>query len=304
MDKLATMQLFVRVADLGSFSRAAGVSGVSQSTVSKQLAQLESRLNVQLLRRTTRGLSLTEAGQDFYDSAMHLIEGIEEAETRVVRGQVDPSGLLRVALSPAFGRFYVMPHLAEFFRLYPDVSIDFDISHRHANLVGDGIDLAIRVGPLSDSSLVARRIGSARYATVATPSFLEQHGTPGHPRAIEGMPAAVFVFQGALRSWRFVENGSAFTVEPIPQVRSNDAEYLRAAVLSGLGIGQNPSWLYAADLASGRLREVLGGYAPPSFPISAVSPSGRRLPRKAQVFTDFLAEKFRLVRELSVAGHD
>src|SRR4051812_8216923 len=181
MDRLEAMQLFLRVADLGSFSKAAIVSGVSQSTASKQLAQMESRLGAQLLRRTTRGLSVTEAGQQYYQSITQLLASIDEAEAKGGRGQLQPSGVLRVALSAAFGRFYVVPYLPEFFALYPNVTVDLDISERHANLVEDGIDVAIRIGSLSDSSLVARRIGSVRFATVGTPAYFEKHGVPTHP---------------------------------------------------------------------------------------------------------------------------
>jgi DNA-binding transcriptional LysR family regulator len=301
MDRLDAMQLFVRVADSGSFSKAAIASGVSQSTVSKQVAAIESRLGVQLLRRTTRGLSVTEAGQQYYESILQLIEAVDDAEARVGHAQLAPTGVLRVAISAAFGRFYVLPHLPEFFERYPDVTIDFDISERHANLVEDGIDVAIRIGALSDSSLVAKRIGGVRYVTVGTPAHFERHGVPQHPRDIEKMPCVVFMFQGASRAWRFFENGAPVVVDGRPVVRTNDAEHIRGSVLAGIGLGHNPGWLYARDIAEGKLQQVLAGYSPPSFPISAVSPAGRRQTRKAQVFTEFLAEKFQSVPELSLS---
>jgi LysR family transcriptional regulator for bpeEF and oprC len=300
MDRLDAMQLFVRVADSGSFSKAAIASGVSQSTVSKQIAAIESRLGVQLLRRTTRGLSVTEAGQQYYESILQLIEAVDAAEARVGHAQLAPTGVLRVAISAAFGRFYVLPHLPEFFERYPDVTIDFDISERHANLVEDGIDVAIRIGTLSDSSLVAKRIGGVRYVTVGTPAYFTRHGVPRHPRDIEKMPCVVFMFQGAPRAWRFFENGAPLVVDGKPMVRTNDAEHIRGSVLAGIGMGHSPGWLYANDLAEGRLQQVLADYSPPPFPISAVSPAGRRQTRKVQVFTEFLAEKFRRVPELSL----
>jgi LysR family transcriptional regulator, regulator for bpeEF and oprC len=302
MDRLDAMQLFVRVADSGSFSKAAIASGVSQSTVSKQVAAIESRLGVQLLRRTTRGLSVTEAGQQYYESILQLIEAVDDAEARVGHAQLAPTGVLRVAISAAFGRFYVLPHLPEFFERYPDVTIDFDISERHANLVEDGIDVAIRIGALSDSSLVAKRIGGVRYVTVGTPAYFERHGVPQHPRDIEKMPCVVFMCQGASRAWRFFENGAPVVVDGRPVVRTNDAEHIRGSVLAGIGLGHNPGWLYARDIAEGKLQQVLAGYSPPSFPISAVSPAGRRQTRKAQVFTEFLAEKFQSVPELSLSA--
>jgi LysR family transcriptional regulator for bpeEF and oprC len=180
------------------------------------------------------------------------------------------------------------------------VTIDLDISERHANLVEDGIDVAIRIGALSDSSLVARRIGAARYVTVGTPAYFEKHGVPEHPRDIVSMPCVAFMPQGAMRSWRFVENASPLVVDGRPVLRTNDAEHIRGAVLAGLGMGHSPGWLYARDIAEGRLRQVLAAYAPPAFPISAVSPAGRRQTRKALVFTEFLADKFKSIAELSV----
>ncbi|WP_213948227.1 LysR family transcriptional regulator [Luteibacter sp. dw_328] len=301
MDRLDAMQLFVRVADSGSFSKAAISSGVSQSTVSKQIAAIESRLGVQLLRRTTRGLSVTEAGQQYYESILQLIEAVDAAEARVGHAQVAPTGVLRVAISAAFGRFFVLPYLPEFFALYPEMTIDFDISERHANLVEDGIDVAIRIGALSDSSLVARRIGGVRFATVGTPAYFERYGVPQHPRDIETMPCVVFMFQGASRAWRFAENGGPLVVDGKPVIRTNDAEHIRGSVLAGLGMGHNPGWLYARDIAEGRLQQVLAGYSPPAFPISAVSPAGRRQTRKAQVFTEFLAARFSSIPELSLS---
>jgi len=300
MDRLDAMQLFVRVADSGSFSKAAIASGVSQSTVSKQIAAIESRLGVQLLRRTTRGLSVTEAGRQYYESVLQIVEAVDTAEARVGHAQLAPTGVLRVAISAAFGRFFVLPYLPEFFALYPDVTIDLDISERHANLVEDGIDVAIRIGTLSDSSLIARRIGGVRYVTVGTPAYFARHGVPQHPQDVETMPCVVFMFQGASRSWRFYENDAPLVVDAKAVVRTNDAEHIRGSVLASIGMGHSPGWLYARDIAEGRLQQVLTAYSPPSFPISAVSPAGRRQTRKAQVFTEFLADKFKAIPELSL----
>jgi LysR family transcriptional regulator for bpeEF and oprC len=291
MDRLDAMQLFVRVADSGSFSKAAIASGVSQSTVSKQIAAIESRLGVQLLRRTTRGLSVTEAGRQYYESILQIVEAVDTAEARVGHAQLAPTGVLRVAISAAFGRFFVLPYLPEFFALYPEVTID---------LVEDGIDVAIRIGTLSDSSLIARRIGGVRYVTVGTPAYFARHGVPQHPQDVEAMPCVVFMFQGASRSWRFYENDAPLVVDAKAVVRTNDAEHIRGSVLASIGMGHSPGWLYARDIAEGRLQQVLTAYSPPSFPISAVSPAGRRQTRKAQVFTEFLADKFKAIPELSL----
>lgn len=290
MDRLDAMQLFVRVAESGSFSKAARAAGVGQPAVSKQIAALEEHLGAQLLRRTSRGLSMTEAGQDYYEAALRLLGDLEAAESRIGRGQVAPSGLLRVALSAGFGRMYVVPRLPEFFALYPDVSIDIDITERHVNLIEGGLDIAIRIGRLSDSTLVARRIGSVDIATVATPAYLEAHGTPRTPADLEQHACVALVFHGAPRPWEFKRAGSEILFTPQGPLRSNDAEHLRAAVLAGLGLGHNASWLYADELESGAVKRVLADYAPTHFPINAVWPGTRQPSGKVKAFTDFMAQ--------------
>lgn len=292
MDRIDAMRLFVRVAESGNFSKVARATGVSQPTVSKVVAGLETKLGAQLLRRTSRGLSLTDAGQDFYESAIAIVERVDELENRVGKGEASPCGLIRVALSPAFGRMEIVPHLPAFFERYPDVSVDFNVSQRYVNLVEEGMDLAIRVGPLSDSAMMARRIGSMTYLTVASPAYLARAGTPRTLEELKQHRCVAFMFRDAPRPWEFKD--AAGPVEFMPQgpVRSNDAEYLRAAVLAGLGIGHNAGWLYGRDVAAGRLVPLLTGHAPDPFPIHAVWPGSRRLAGKARVFIDHLAELF------------
>jgi LysR family transcriptional regulator for bpeEF and oprC len=290
MDRLDALQLFVRVVEAGSLTKAAGALGVVQPTVSKQIALLEDRLGAQLLNRTSRGLSLTAAGQDYYESALRLIAEFEEAEARIGRGQAAPAGMIRVASSAGLGRMYLLPRLPEFFARYPDVAIDFDVSERFISLIEDGIDVALRIGHLSDSTLVARRIGTMAVATVATPAYLERFGEPKTPGDLAGHDCVGFVHRGALVNWGFRGPAGPITIEPKGKVRSNDGEHMRAAVLAGLGIGHNASWLYAPELASGEVRELLVDYAPHPFPIHAVCPGGRRVASRARVFIDFLAE--------------
>jgi LysR family transcriptional regulator for bpeEF and oprC len=292
MDKLDVMQLFVRVAETGSFSKAAAAAGIGQPSASKQIAALEERLGARLLHRTSRGLSVTEAGQTYYESAVRLLGEIEAAESQIGRGQTTPSGLVRVALSAGFGRMYIVPQLPKFFARYPDVSIDLDISERHVNLIEDGIDVAIRIGFLSDSSLMARRIGNMEAVTIAAPSYIDQFGEPRTPGDLERHRCVPLMFRGAIRPWEFNGPAGTTTIHPKGMIRSNDAEHLRAAVLAGLGIGHNPSWLFADDLASGAVRQILKGYASNPYPIHAVYPSGRITPTRVKVFVDFVASIF------------
>jgi LysR family transcriptional regulator for bpeEF and oprC len=285
MDRIDVMQLFLRVADSGSFSKAARGAGLAQPTASKQIAALEARLGAQLLRRTARGLRLTDAGQVFYESAIRMLGELADAEARIGRGQVAPSGLVRVAVSAAFGRLYVVPRLPALLARYPDLAVDFDVADRHVNLVEDGLDLALRMGALADSSLVARKIGCFEGPLVASPAYLAAHGTPRTPADLERHQHVIFRFRGMPRPW---ELAGGQIVEPRGRVFSNDADHHRASLLAGLGIGQVAHWLVAADLAAGTLVVVLGPYTPPLYPIHLVHPPGR-LPSRVKVVADFLA---------------
>lgn len=290
MDRLAALQLYIRVVETGSFSQAARAEGVGQPTVSKQIAAIEERLGAQLLHRTSRGLNLTAAGQDYYESAVRLLGEFDEAETRVGRGQVAPAGPVRVATSPALSRMYLVPRLPEFFARYPGVTVDLDVSSGHVNLIEDGIDVALRIGHLGDSSLVARRIGDIIAATVATPGYLARRGTPQTPADLADHDCIAYLFRDAPLAWGFT--GPAGPIETYPRgpLRTNDAEHLRAAVLAGLGIGHNASWLYTDEIASGAVEVLLQDYDPLPYPIHAVTPGGRRVPSRVRVFIDFLAE--------------
>lgn len=290
MDRLSTMRLFVRVAEMGGFSRAARAEGVSQPTVSKQIAALEERLGAQLLNRSSRGLGLTPAGQDFYETAVRLLSELDEAEARIGRGQTAPSGLVRLATSPAIGRMYVVPRLPEFLDRHPGVSVRLDVSERHVNLIEDGVDVALRIGQLSDFALIARRIGSSAPTTVASPAYLERRGEPMLPADLVNHDCIAFVFQGAPAAWPFNGPAGPISIAPSGRLQTNDAEHLRAAVLAGVGIGHNASWLYAAEIRSGAVRPLLTSFAPNPYLIHAVCPAGRRIPGRVRVFIDFLAE--------------
>ena len=289
MDRFDVMQLFVRVVDAGSFSRAAKVTGVAQPTASKQISQLEKRLGAQLLRRTSRGLSLTSAGQDYYESAVRLLSEVDAAEARIGHDQNTTSGHVRVAISAAFGRMYVVPRLPELFARYPGMSVTLEVSERFVNLVESGIDVAIRIGFLSDSLLFAKRIGNVEAVTVATPAYFARHGRPKVPSDLQRHTCVVFTPNSQVRPWEFANGKERETVKPAGLVMTNDAEHIRAAVLAGLGIAHNSSWLFAADIASGAVVRVLKEYAPPPYPINAVWPSGRRVPEKVKAFVEFLA---------------
>jgi LysR family transcriptional regulator for bpeEF and oprC len=290
MDRLDGIKIFVRVVESGSFSAVARELGTGQPAISKQVAALEEHLGAQLLMRTSRSLSLTEAGHDFYESAVRLISDFDAAESRIGSGQASPSGVVRVTAAHAFSRLYVVQKLPAFRERYPKVVVEMLVSERTSNLVEEGIDLAIRNGTLSDSSLIARKIGESAIITVASVDYLEREGEPKRPSDLDGHDGVIFVSQDGPRPWIFASRAGQISYQATASFRSNDGEQLRAAVLAGLGITQAPHWLFAADIRAGTVRRILRDHEPGTITISAVRPAARRQPSKVAVFIDFLVE--------------
>jgi len=290
MDRLEGIKIFVRVVESGSFSAVARELGTGQPAISKQVAALEEYLGAQLLMRTSRSLSLTEAGRDFYESAVRLISDLEAAESRIGSGQASPSGVVRVSAAPAFSRLYVVPQLPAFRVRYPKVVVESLVSERTSNLVEEGIDLAIRNDALADSSLIARKIGESAVIAVASADYLERKGEPTRLSDLDGHDGVIFVSQDGPRPWTFATRAGLISYQVAASFRSNDGEQLRAAVLASLGITQAPYWLFAADIRAGTVRRILRDHEPSKLPISAVRPASHRQPSKVAVFVDFLAE--------------
>jgi DNA-binding transcriptional LysR family regulator len=289
MDRLDTMRMFVRVVESGSFSGAARELGVGQPAVSKQIASLERHLGAQLLLRTSRSLVVTDAGRYFFESAAKLISDLDAAESRIGRGLRAPSGLVRVSAAPSFGALCIVPRLPEFFRRYPDVSVELLVSDRSARLIEEGIDVGIRIGELPESSLLARKIGTTEVVVVASRAYLKARGEPSSPGDLKRHPCIVFASQTGPRPWRFEGKSKPFSFLPESSFRTNSGEEIRAAVLAGLGIAQVPYWLCARDLDAGELKRILRKHEPRALPITAVRPANRRLATKVSVLIDFLA---------------
>src|ERR1700756_1271546 len=290
MDRLESIKIFVGVVESGRFSAGVGELGTGQPAISKQVAALEEHLGAQLLMRPSRSLSLTEAGRDFFESAVRLIADLEAAESRVGYGQASPSGVVRISAAPAFSRLYVVPQLPAFRVRYPKVVVESLVSERTSNLVEEGIDLAIRNGALADSSLIARKIGESAVIAVASADYLERKGVPKRPRELDRHDGVIFVSQDGPRPWTFASRAGQISYQAPASFRSNDGEQLRAAVLAGLGVTQAPHWLFAADIRAGTVRRILRDHERGKLPISAVRPTSRRQPSKVAVFVDFLAE--------------
>lgn len=283
------MKLFLRVAEAGSFSKAARHMGIVQSTASKQIAVLEKRLGAQLVRRTSRGLALTAAGQHYYDEALRLVDEFDVLDDAVSERERSPAGTVRVTSPPAFAASYLLPNLGPFVAKYPKLSLDFIVSQRIVNLVEERVDIAVRMGELEDSELRSRQVGTTTNLVVASAAYLNAHGEPNTPAELKHHACIASVRGGKPRSWLFNDGADRMIVEPKGSIRSDDAELTRAAVKAGLGIAYGASWLFREELASGAVRQILTDYACLHVPISAVWSGGRALPRRAAVFIDFLA---------------
>lgn len=292
MDRFSTLQLLIRIVELGSFTRAARELGLGQPAVSKQVAALEAHLGARLLERTSRGLRPTAAGLDLYHSSVRLLADLEETEGRVRDGSSGPAGLVRVATPPVLGRMYIIPRLPKFLLQFPEIAVEFSVAQRTVDLVQEGIDVALRVGPLKLSSLIARRIGTMQMLTVATQAYLDARGIPRHPHDLVEHSLIAGQTDGATHDWHFRDEQAALSITPAGAVRSDDGEDLRASVLAGLGILHGPSALLRADLDAGRVVEVLDQFAPEAVPIHLVSIGGRKMAHRVRVFIDFLAATF------------
>jgi DNA-binding transcriptional LysR family regulator len=299
-DKISLFRAFVRVVEAGSFTRVAQEQNSSQPTVSRQVAALEEHLGTRLFTRTTRKLTLTDDGRGFYERARLAIEAVSEAEDAVGRRRSRPSGALRLAMPVVF-RLRVIPHLKEFLARYPDVTIDLLMNDAHADLVEEGIDLAIRSGEITDAALIARKIGVTRRVVVAAPSYLRGKTLPKRPGDLAAHDCITFTGVAAGVHWRFEGPGldGAVSVEVKGPVRTRNSEGIREAVLSGLGIGYVPIWHLTDEIETGRLVVLLDGYEPKPEPIHAVYPSRRLVPQKTRAMIDFLEQRFAMDPKLS-----
>ncbi|MFB8343914.1 LysR substrate-binding domain-containing protein [Brucella cytisi] len=289
MDRIAALQFFVRVVESGSFSQAARELGVGQPAVSKQVATLERRLGAPLLHRTSRGLRATPAGADLYESAIRILGDLDDAESRVANGHERPTGSVRVATPPILAGMTIVPRLTEFFDHFPGVTVEFLASERYADLVQEGLDLAIRIGDLKNSRMVARRIGSMQIATVTSPMYLARHGIPLKPSDLDTHHLLANRHLGAIGDWRF-KNSERDTVTPMSgRFSCNNPADMHAAVLAGLGIAQSARALFEPQLRSGHVVEVLADFVPDPVPIHVLY-GGTRVPHRVRVVSDFIAQ--------------
>ena len=293
MDRLLAMEMFVRVVETGSFSKAALEFHTTQPTVTKQVAATEARLKVRLLNRNTRGVSLTEPGALYYEKCKNIVREAEEAESIVQLRQNQAQGLLRIGTSVAFGRRVVVPLALEYMRRHPQVQLDLSFEDRYVDLIAQGIDVAIRMGKLADSSLGARYLGANPWVMVAAPGYLKKHGTPRRAQDLGAHVALIYSSVVGDEFWRMhTPKGDAVTVPVSGRFRSNNLSAVLAAARDGLGIALMPRYVASESLASGKVLEVLGDHKLPEQEIHAVFPSPKLVPSKVSGFVAFLQGRF------------
>ena len=298
MDKLGAMEVFVRVIERGSFSAVAKERGIGQPAVSKQISALEDELGTELLRRNARAIVLTEAGRDFHESALKILEDMENATSRIGRGQAASKGLLRVSVSPTFARLHMVSKLPAFFNAYPDISVEFAASDSPTTMIEDGFDLAIYSGDLPDSTLVAKRFAQTLIVLVATPQYMARFGAPESIADLHRARAIVGVERGTVQPWKFGSGKDLKQVVPTGVFRTSDLEQMRMGVLEHLGIAQAPAWVFAAELREGTVLRLLTSFER-TVPISAVRPASRRVSARVRVFTEHLEKTFALCSQFN-----
>ena len=295
MDQVAALRAFVRIVETGSFTQAAASMGTPKATVSKLLQQLEAHLRTKLLSRTTRRLAVTSDGAAYYERAVRLLSDLEELDASVTASQGRPTGRLRVDVSSSIAQRIIVPALGAFFARYPYIQLQVGTSDQAADLVADNVDCVIRAGVIGDLSLIARRIAEVHMTTCAAPAYLNVHGTPADPSALERDHVRVGYLKQRLAEphpFRFARGGETFDVAGRYLVAVNEGQTYLAAGLAGYGILQAPYFMVRPHLDGGALREVLADWTVPPLPLHVVYPPNRHLSTRLRVFVDWAAALF------------
>ncbi|EJK83503.1 LysR family transcriptional regulator [Rhizobium rhizogenes] len=292
MDRLSGLNAFVRSADLGSFAAAGRVLGLSASAVGKAVTNLERQLGVRLMQRSTRSIRLTEEGRLFHERCRRVLDDLEDAQASLAQAVAVPRGRLRVSV-PIVSYHFLLPVLPEFVVRYPEVELDIDFNDRIVDMIEEGVDVAIRSGDLPDSRLMSRTLRPFQMLLCAAPAYLERHGVPDCPRALDDHLAIRFRFpnSGKLQNWPLNLPDGGLELHMKTALSCNNMEALRGAVISGLGIGCMPDFLARSPLAEGKLRTVLDDHIDGPGHFHLLWPSNRHLSPKVRVFVDFLSER-------------
>ncbi|NCT84598.1 MAG: LysR family transcriptional regulator [Comamonadaceae bacterium] len=293
MDRFLEMKTFVAVVDAGSFVGAADALAISKAAVSRYVAELESRLGVRLLHRTTRKLSLTPEGEVFDARCRELLSGLDEAESEVSSHSGEASGLLRISAPFSFGLLHLAPLWPAFMAEHPKVTLDVTLADRIVDLVEDGFDMAVRIGRLPASSLVSRPLTSTRLVLCASPDYLRQRGMPAHPSELASHDVLAYSLFSTGDQWEFSGAEGAVSVKVAPRLRTNNGDTCRVAALRHQGVVLQPSFLVGPDLSAGTLVELMPGWRSTELGVYAVYPSRKFLSPKVRVMVEFLAQAFR-----------
>jgi DNA-binding transcriptional LysR family regulator len=293
MGRLEEMQAFLRVAEARSFTQAARRLGLSKSVTSQRIADLEGRLGVRLITRTTRQLSLTEAGQAFFEHCARVVQEADEAEEAASRHGSELSGTIRIAASLSFTLLHLRPLVIEFMAAHPRVSVQLDLDDRVVDLVEGGYDLALRIGQLPDSSMVARRLAPVLNYCWAGPAYLAARGTPRFPAELTGHDCLIYSGGGTGRvdQWRFTTESGVLTVPVRGRLQSSNGDVLLSAAIAGFGVAQLPSFIAGPSFDAGALVRVLEEFPLPEGALHAIYPQGRHVPSRVRLLTEFLAER-------------
>ncbi|NHZ43883.1 MULTISPECIES: LysR family transcriptional regulator [Massilia] len=294
MNKLQAMEVFVQVVDSGGFTRAAENMQLPKATVSTLVQALELALEVKLLHRTTRHVSVTADGAAYYERCLRILSDVREAEESLSRNRANPSGRLRVDVSSGIANDILLPALADFFHRYPDIRLDLGIGDRPVDLIEEGVDCAIRGGNLPDSALIARRVGVLHFVTCATPGYLDKHGRPTHPHDLASHRCINYFStkSGKIYDWDFIRGDEVINIAAPACLAVNDSTAYLTAGMQGLGLMQMSSFMVDQMVAAGKLEIVLPDWSSTPLPINVVYPQNRHLSAKVRVFVEWVADLF------------
>ncbi|NVD08967.1 LysR family transcriptional regulator [Vibrio sp. JPW-9-11-11] len=291
MKAFSTIPIFIAVVENGSFSLAANQLNITKSAVSKRITQLEDELGIRLLNRTTRKLSLTEAGQRYYEHVIQAYHFTQQGIDAVTELQGNPRGRLKLTAPMSFGVLHIAPLISEFLARYPDVEIDLQLEDRMIDLVQQGFDLGIRIGHLPVSNLVAKRLTPCRSVLCASPDYLKRNGVPIRPSDLSDHSCLPYSYYRGGSEWRLYSASQEYSVVPKGRLIVNNSEAIRRAVLAGSGIGNLPTFIVGKDIASGKLDVVLPEFTLPQHAVYAVFPERKHMPLKVRAFIDFITDK-------------
>jgi len=295
MDKLQAMQVFARVVEAGTFTKAADSLSLPKPTVTRLVQTLEGHLQTKLLNRTTRRVTVTADGAAYYDRAVRLLSEVEELESSMSKAKANPRGRLRIDVAASVGQLLLIPALPDFYARYPDIQIDLGVSDRPVDLIGENVDCVLRGGELTDQSMVARRIGEFHTMVSASPAYLERHGEPKHPHELEDEHVVVNYFShrtGKIFPFTFFKDGERIEVTGRHRLSVNDSNANLAAGIAGLGVIRTSTFMAQEHIASGALRPLLLDWCADTIPIHVVYPPNRHLSAKLRVFVDWVADLF------------